>query len=648
MRQIALGVRESGVETRILALSAHPREAQKNYANEPEVIWLQLDFQLAGCGFSFEALYRFRELASWADVIHYHFPWPYADVLHLIGRPNKPAVLTYHSDIVKQDRLMMIYRPLMRRFLGSVQAIVATSPAYVDSSPVLQEHIEKVRIIPIGIDPASYPAPSPERIAFWRAHVGEGFFLFIGVVRYYKGLRTLLDAVEHTDLPLVILGEGLDLPALRQLADDKGLKNVHFIGGQPDEDKMALLSLCIGLVLPSHLRSEAFGVSLLEAMMLGKPVISCEIGTGTSFVNLHGHTGLVVPPSDPSALRAAMIRFVESPGERVVWGAQAKLRFEQNFIARGMADAYYALYRELIRKPVIDLAPRGERRPGTQSVLVIGASSQIGRFVIPRLLASGRDIHAISRNPHPSVKDSGVVWHVCDILSGGLPTTDAETLIHLAPLPLLPPLLAKLPEGGLKRIIAFGSTSRFSKANSGDPEEQAFARALVEAEEAIAAYCEPRGIAWTVFRPTLIYGCGMDKNVAVITRFIRRFRFFPVIGDALGHRQPVHADDLAKACLDILDHPDAFNRAYDLSGGETLSYRAMVERIFAAAGIRPHFLRIPLPLFQAAMELASLLPKYRHYSGEMASRMAVDLCFDNTPAMQAFGYDPRPFEPPHS
>jgi len=278
------------------------------------------------------------------------------------------------------------------------------------------------------------------------------------------------------------------------------------------------------------------------------------------------------------------------------------------------------------------------------SVLVTGATSQIGLFLLPRLVSQGFQVHAMSRTL-PSGSDPGVIWHLGDIGIGEFPRVDAATLIHLAPLPLLPRFLPSLVAGGLKRVIAFGSTSRFSKQNSSDAEERSFALRLIQAEQAIALCCEPSGIPWTVFRPTLIYGCGKDKNVTVIAKFIRRFGFFPLLGETKGLRQPVHADDLALACLSVLDNPAAFNRAYDLSGGETLSYRQMVERIFEGLGESPKFLRAPLPVFQALMKIASLLPRYRYLSGAMALRINENLCFDHSEASRDFGYSPRGFRP---
>src|SRR5690606_38814370 len=141
----------------------------------------------------------------------------------------------------------------------------------------------------------------------WKNKLPDPFFLFIGVLRYYKGLHILLKAIENTALPVVIAGSGPEEKKLMQMAQNLKLTNVFFLGEISEVDKMALLQLCYAFVFPSHLRSEAFGISLLESAMMGKPMISCETGTGTSFINLHNDTGFVVPPNDPDALYKAMI-----------------------------------------------------------------------------------------------------------------------------------------------------------------------------------------------------------------------------------------------------------------------------------------------------------------------------------------------------
>lgn len=308
----------------------------------------KLDFEVASTGFSVSALRDFAELAGDADIVHYHFPWPYMDLAHFLTRVRKPTVLTYHSDIVKQKTLLRLYSPLMHQFLKRVDRIVATSPNYVESSETLQRFQDKVRVIPIGLDEATYPCPTDEKLAYWRKQVGERFFLFVGALRYYKGLAFLLEALRVSSFPVVVVGTGPEEAELKALSQRYGLANIHFLGGLPDEDKVALLSLCYGLVFPSHLRSEAFGISLLEGAMFSKPMISCEIGTGTTFINVAGETGLVVPPADPTALAQAMRSLWEQPDMAAQMGRRARARFEQLFTADSMVSSYATLYRELL------------------------------------------------------------------------------------------------------------------------------------------------------------------------------------------------------------------------------------------------------------------------------------------------------------
>ncbi len=282
-------------------------------------------------------------------------------------------------------------------------------------------------------------------------------------------------------------------------------------------------------------------------------------------------------------------------------------------------------------------------------MIVTGASSLVADFLIPRLLAAGFLVHALSRRPAPAPpRGPGLTWLRSDIAAPleAVRLPEASALFHLAPLWLLPPLVPRLAERGLKRLVAFGSTSRFTKDASSDPEERDLARRLAEAEASLAAACDESAIAWTLFRPTLIYDGRRDQNVAAIARFVRRFGFLPVAGGARGLRQPVHADDLALACLAALDGPSTRGRAYDLVGGSTLSFAAMAETVFRALGREPRLVRVPLPLLRRLLKAASLLPGWHHLRAEMADRMDRDLCFDSSSARRDFGFSPRPFSLP--
>ncbi|MDD2053696.1 glycosyltransferase family 4 protein [Pseudomonas putida] len=348
IHQIGLGAAKQGVQTDVLSLTSKnaPRTVD---AGGYLVHHARMDVQIASTGFSISALLRFFQLARRADVIHYHFPWPFMDLVHFLTRINKPTVVTYHSDIIRQKHLLKLYRPLKHLFLNDVDRIVATSPNYLATSQVLARYRDKVSVIPIGLDRETYPKADPQTLSRWREKVGPKFFLFVGVLRYYKGLHILMEAAKGTEFPIVIVGAGPIEDELKEQARSLRLSNVHFFGQLPESDKVALLELSYAVVFPSHLRSEAFGISLLEGAMYGKPMISSEIGTGTTFINISGETGLVMPPGDPAALRGAMQYLWEHPEDARILGLQAEERYWKYFTADRMVTDYITLYRELVQ-----------------------------------------------------------------------------------------------------------------------------------------------------------------------------------------------------------------------------------------------------------------------------------------------------------
>jgi rhamnosyl/mannosyltransferase len=357
IRQMCVGTGRLGVSNQVLSLSREsnlqPFEFEGHMVHR-----VPNNFELASNAVSVQAVTQLARMARDADVVHYHFPWPFMDLAHFLARVNKPSVVTYHSDIVRQKALLRFYQPLQHRFLQSVDTIVATSPNYLGSSTVLDRYRDKTRVITFGLDKSSYPEPDQERLDQWRAKVGPKFFLFVGVLRYYKGLHILLDAVAGTNYPVVIVGAGPIEQELKDHAERLGLKNVMFVGRVDDLDKVALLKLCYAVAFPSHLRSEAFGISLLEGAMFGKPMISSEIGTGTTYINVHQQTGLVVPPSDHEALRAAMRTLWDDPELAREMGSRAEARYWQLFTAEQMADNYASLYQELVaRRAQVGLTP---------------------------------------------------------------------------------------------------------------------------------------------------------------------------------------------------------------------------------------------------------------------------------------------------
>lgn len=281
---------------------------------------------------------------------------------------------------------------------------------------------------------------------------------------------------------------------------------------------------------------------------------------------------------------------------------------------------------------------------------MFGAYSQIGYFLLPALARDGHRVLALSRKPREGfVREMpGIAWREYTNESPGEALAGEQGLrnvIYLGPLKMLPELLPTVAERGVQRVIAFGSTGRFYKTDSGDPREREMIASLIAAESNGVARSEELGIHWTIFRPTLVYGCGMDKNITLIVRFIHRFGFFPLIGSGKGLRQPVHAADLASACLSALANPATHSKAYNLSGGGELTYREMVEAVFRAMNRKPRFLSVPLPALRFALRAARLLPRLRYLNPEMADRINLDACFDHSEAARDFGFNPRPFAP---
>ncbi len=283
------------------------------------------------------------------------------------------------------------------------------------------------------------------------------------------------------------------------------------------------------------------------------------------------------------------------------------------------------------------------------SVGVLGARSLVGECLLPLLVGRGAPVMAFSRQPSRQLAVPGIQW--CQLKAPADPDCGCKPLqpeicnwVSLAPIWVLPEHFGLLAAHNARRVVALSSTSRFTKEASPDPGERTVARRLAEGERRLGQWAGARGASAVILRPTLIYGYGRDRNIGEVARFIRRFGFFPVCGRASGLRQPVHAGDVAQACLAALDAPPSGVQDYNLSGAEVLTYRAMVSRVFAALGKRPLFLPLPLWVFRVAARLVSLLPGSRPGWYAVAKRMNQDLVFDHAAAEADLKFSPRQFQ----
>jgi nucleoside-diphosphate-sugar epimerase len=273
--------------------------------------------------------------------------------------------------------------------------------------------------------------------------------------------------------------------------------------------------------------------------------------------------------------------------------------------------------------------------------LILGATGLVGGYIMEHLIRVGAHPLALSRSPQSK---PGADWFCADLAEPDtLKFPPFATLYCTADATLLPAALPRLFNPSLKRAVVFSSTSVITKLDSEVVTEREMLKRLAGAEQKIAAACERNNVAWTILRPTLIYAEGRDTNITPLSRLIRRFGVMPLVGGAAGLRQPVHAEDLAIGAIAAASSPAAANRFYSLPGGETLSYREMIGRIFD--GLRQPRRMVPVTevLWRAIFLLAK--PLFPTANVAMGIRMMKDMIFDAAPARQDFGWNPRGFKP---
>lgn len=346
IRQLGCFGLKHGFSSEIFTFSTQP---QKPFEFEAvPVHHMKLNFELSSTPFSLKGILKFRSIAQDFDIIHYHYPFPFGDILKLTSGLNKPSLVTYHSDIIKQKYLKYIYFPLEQWFLRDVDKIVCTSSNYLKTSKNLQRFKEKTSVIPLGLNRISSSGQLHPKTDEFLSHFNKPFFLFIGSLRNYKGIHHLLEAARSVKEHFVVIGGGKNFSFWKKYVEDQKLTNVHMLGFLDDVDKFAILKKCICLVLPSSHRSEAFGMVLLEASICSKPMISTELGTGTSFVNLNHETGLVIEAGNTEQLVDACHFIKNNPKLASKMGKNARQRYEITFTAEKMCASYAEIYRQLL------------------------------------------------------------------------------------------------------------------------------------------------------------------------------------------------------------------------------------------------------------------------------------------------------------
>lgn len=292
-----------------------------------------------------------KHAAANADILHFHHPNPTGDVAYMLARPHAPVVMTYHSDVVRQKYAMRLYASVQRSMMEACRVIMPTSANYLESSPWLGPFRDKCKVVPLGIDLSRFKRTEEveKRAAQVRSEYAPPIILFVGRLRYYKGLEYLIEAVTQLNATLLVVGGGSDFVRLREIARHRGiLPRSRFLGELPEAELVAHFYAADVFCLPSHLRSEAFGLSMVEAMACGLPVVSTNINTGVSFVNENGVTGITVPPALPDELARGLRTLIGDEALRQKMGGAARERATTLFSAERMCADVKAVYRSVL------------------------------------------------------------------------------------------------------------------------------------------------------------------------------------------------------------------------------------------------------------------------------------------------------------
>lgn len=350
VRQIAEGVLAHGFETTVLCLGSGNQPPYEKI-NGVHIYRIPSQLRIGSATLSFNFFKAFRELAADVDSIHFHYPNPAGELALLLMPPKKRTKIlcTYHSDPLKPQILLPAYSRLTHAFLKKCDHIIATSPNYISSSKTLTYFKEKISVIPLAIDAKKFTITDKESTRVLRKRLQKykpPYILFCGRLVYYKGIKYLIESMQHTTRgTLVIVGNGPLELELKSHVHRLGINHrVCFLSTIEDSLYPAIYTICDLFVLPSIYRTEAFGIVGLEAMAAGLPIVTTEIGTGTSFYNSDGKTGYIIPPQASAILGRTLEKLLVNEPLRKRLGDSGSHKVQSMFSIEKMLQSYVDLY----------------------------------------------------------------------------------------------------------------------------------------------------------------------------------------------------------------------------------------------------------------------------------------------------------------
>ena len=348
VRQIAEGLnKKNSFEVEVLCVNVKKGKRKIDKINGVKVRRAKSLGIFWGMPLSFDFLRLFKKLFKEFDIIAFHHPFPLGDLALFIFQLKAKLIVHYHSDIVRQKALEIFFRPLILNTLNKAEKIVVSNPNLIKSSPYLRKFKEKCIVVPFGVDFEKIENNlDEEEIERIKKKYGN-FILFVGRLSYYKGVDYLIEAMKEIKANLVIIGQGLMEKDLKLKIKNLRIKNkVFFLPHLEEKGLINFYKACSVFVLPSIFKSEAFGIVLIEAMACGTPIISTELGTGTSWINVNNKTGLVVPPKNSKALAQAIKKILENKELARKLSQNALKRAKEKFTQEKMLKSYENLYKE--------------------------------------------------------------------------------------------------------------------------------------------------------------------------------------------------------------------------------------------------------------------------------------------------------------
>lgn len=351
---VARGTASKGFKVWVIAFSNGARESIEVLADL--TVHRVPAIKIGSQPLSFRYILRCLRVSSFAEIVHLHSPNYLAAIAALFLRGRTKLVTHWHSDIVNKGMLSFMLKPIEILLLRRSDRIIVTSSRYLDGSKSLRSFRNKVSVIPLGIAPRTKVSADctvdDNCTSLTQAFEGKKVIFSVGRLVSYKGFDTLISAAKfiRDDAVVVICGDGPERNRLVSQVSSKNLTSkVYFIGRASDSELIRFYENSHIFCLPSVHRAEAFGVVLLEAMSHGLPIVATEIeGSGVSWVNCHGVSGLNVSPRNARALADACNTILADDSLRQAFSEGARSRFYANFTEEITGKAIVEVYKELL------------------------------------------------------------------------------------------------------------------------------------------------------------------------------------------------------------------------------------------------------------------------------------------------------------